>query len=226
MKLHIFQNSEIEKPGAILDWAKSNKVEIQIVEVFKGQALPDTQDVEATIVLGAPISANEPNLAWLNEQRDFLKLLISNNKKILGICLGAQILVQAQGGTISKGRASEVGWHLVDFRFSQCRGHLNTLVNEKIEIFQFHSEVFSTVEKSVNFGSSRLSENQGLEINQSTLAFAGHIEITEALVTDYLQNFKKYLNKNDFDHLSLNLEERIRLSQQLLFKVLSAWSGI
>lgn len=82
-----------------------------------GDPLPaDTAGFDALIVLGGSMAAWEDDVAgWLPATRALLVDAIGRDVPALGICLGAQLLAHATGGTVERGpQGLEVGLVTVD----------------------------------------------------------------------------------------------------------------
>ena len=79
--------------------------EIATVPVFEGEPdfaefdAPDLGDVDLIIALGGPMSANDGYPA-LQREMEYLRTVTDAGKPVLGICLGAQLLSRALGGTV------------------------------------------------------------------------------------------------------------------------------
>lgn len=79
--------------------------EVVTVPVFEGEPVfgefdaPDLGDVDLIIALGGPMSANDGYPA-LQREMEYLRMAAETGKQVLGICLGAQLLSRALGGTV------------------------------------------------------------------------------------------------------------------------------
>ena len=60
---------------------------------------PALEEVSLIVILGGPMSANDDYPA-LHLERAYLREAISTGKPVLGICLGAQLMSTALGGTV------------------------------------------------------------------------------------------------------------------------------
>ena len=52
----------------------------------------------------------EDKFPWLALEKRFLKASIQAGKRIIGVCLGAQLLADVLGGPVTKGQYREIGW--------------------------------------------------------------------------------------------------------------------
>ncbi len=79
--------------------------EVLLVRAGEGEALPsDLVGWDGLLVLGGPAAAWEDDVApWLPATRDLLRQAVAGGLPTLGICLGAQLLAMATGGTVERG---------------------------------------------------------------------------------------------------------------------------
>ena len=127
------------------------------------------------VLLGSPHSVAEiDSLAWLKAEADWLRPLLDGPQKILGICLGAQLLAHLLGGRIRVGPHAEIGWHALE----GC--------DPLTAVFQWHREVFSLPPGATAFGRSAATPLQGFR-RGNIWALAGHPEVDEALAREYFR---------------------------------------
>lgn len=86
-------------PGHLERVARAHGVEIEVVALDAGDALPDVASVEAVAVLGGEMGAYETDrVPYLVAEKAWLADLVSAQVPVLGICLGCQLLADALGG--------------------------------------------------------------------------------------------------------------------------------
>lgn len=75
---------------------------VRLVLAFAGEAIPTADDVgDALVVLGGQMSAySDDDAPWLPAVRDLLAAAARSGVPTLGICLGAQLLAVAGGGSV------------------------------------------------------------------------------------------------------------------------------
>jgi GMP synthase-like glutamine amidotransferase len=100
MRVLCIRNVSFEGPGSIAQWAKRRGH--AFTEARGGQGLPDLDSFEFLVVLGGRA-----------EQRRFIAGAADEGKRVLGICLGAQLLAVALGGRVFRNPELEIGWYPV-----------------------------------------------------------------------------------------------------------------
>ena len=69
---------------------------------------PDLADINLVLILGGPFSAND-DLPALHQERAYLKDALAQDKPVFGVCLGAQMMSTALGGTVEPSGGYQIG---------------------------------------------------------------------------------------------------------------------
>jgi GMP synthase-like glutamine amidotransferase len=166
-KFLIIQHEESTPPGSLLDWLQINKLPYEI-SYFSRNPLSYTKDLQGRpiIILGGGVNVDEVDLyPWLIEEKIFIKNCIDNDHKILGICLGAQLLAEALGGKVFKAEKAEIGWHPIKFLGFDL----------SLYAFHWHFYQFTLPDGAINLAKSEICPNQAFRY-KNLLAFQFHPE--------------------------------------------------
>lgn len=137
MKIHYLQHVPFENLANIELWARSKNYTISKTLLFNNDALPKTSDFDWLIIMGGPMNIYEDKkYPWLLKEKKFIEKAIADKKIVLGICLGAQLIVDVLGGAVYKNNYKEIGWHPV----SLTKGTKNSSVFGKLpdKFIAFH----------------------------------------------------------------------------------------
>lgn len=101
---------------------------------------------------------NEKKINQINSK--IIKYSIQNNKKLLGICYGAEILSLTLGGTIRKLETSQKGDEEVSIQ------RKNILINKKIKVFESHGfEISKLPNLLISIASSKNCKYEIIQYN-------------------------------------------------------------
>lgn len=205
MSVLICKNIETEGPGTIEDYLKTQEIPYKIVELSKGEKIPEPDRFGTFIIMGGPMSVNEDNrYPYIKEEEKLVMDFISQDKKVLGICLGAQIMAKALGSEVYKGSKEEIGWYDIELTEDGLKdSHMRSLtlhpgtgnLREKFKVFHWHGETFDIPEGAKRLASSELYPNQAFKSMNKAYAFQFHIEVSKGMIYKWLKNESTNINK-------------------------------
>lgn len=190
--------------------------------LWAGQALPFAQDFHALIVMGGPMNIYEDRkYSWLKEEKRFIEKAIKSQKKVLGICLGAQLIADVLGGKVSKNRYQEIGWLPMEWTYqTKFVPWLKAYPREMI-VFQWHGDTFQIPRSAVHLAKSKACENQAFLYKNQVLALQFHLESTpesvkllarhcrqEIVKAPFVQSAEKIIgHKSEFEKTNQKMKE-------------------
>ena len=197
MSVLILKNIASEGPGTIEDFLRNNNISYSIVEMSR-EDLPSADNYDTLIIMGGPMSVNEADIyPYITKEEELVKDFIKKGKKILGICLGAQIMAKALGAKVYVGPEKEIGWYDIELQENGIRDPFITKLAthpragdfwRKFKVFHWHGETFDIPEGTVRVAKSVLYPNQAFRLGNRAYAFQFHIEVTKEMIYDWLSN--------------------------------------
>jgi GMP synthase-like glutamine amidotransferase len=149
-------------------------LEFAVYDVEEGVYPEDIDEVDAYLITGSKSSVYEDK-PWIHTLMEFVRLLDSRHKKVVGICFGHQLVAQALGGRTEK---SPKGWGvgLHRHRFSE----LPTWHDQGepgFDILVSHQDqVVENAPGATVLAGSDFCENAVCQIGEHILTFQGHPE--------------------------------------------------
>lgn len=206
MSVLICKNIDIEGPETIENFLSENNIPYDIVELCQNNSIQqNTNKYNYLVLLGGPMSVNEDNIyTYLREEQELIKDFISKNKKIFGICLGAQLIAKSLNANVYKGKQPEIGWYDIKLTDEGKKDKLiqslakergSGQVLDKFKVFQLHGETFDIPQNCVRLLESNLYPNQAFKYGNNVYAFQFHIEVKKETIFKWLKNENCNLNE-------------------------------
>ena len=188
MKIHVFQHVSFEDEASIGTWAKDKGHHITRTLFFDGETPPTAKDFDILLVMGGPMSVNdEKEFPFLVMEKAYIRNTILEGKKVLGICLGAQMIAAVLGGTVTKNPEKEIGWFPVRMTEKAVPLRLLQGIPKGFTAFHWHGETFSVPRGAVAIAESEACTNQGFVFQDRVVALQFHLESTPASVNRLVQ---------------------------------------
>ena len=112
MRIHCLQHVAHEGPGTLREWAALHGYHINFTMLFEADPTwPDESEFDLLLVMGGFMNVDEEQkFPWLKKEKEFIKESLQNDKQVVGICLGAQLLASALGKPVYPGSEKEIGF--------------------------------------------------------------------------------------------------------------------
>lgn len=139
--------------------------------------LKSLKKADLLVILGGPISVNDENrYPFLLDEFELVEWRIQNQKKTLGICLGAQVIAKVMGAKVYPAKEKEIGWKPIVLAQEGKKSPLE--VFENIKLFHWHGETFDLPKGSALLASTSVCPHQAFSVSSHTLALQFHPEVT------------------------------------------------
>ncbi len=221
MRIHYLQHKPYESPGCILDWANKNGHSLSATKFYEGINFPELSDFDFLIIMGGPMGVyDEDKYPWLIEEKKFIKESIQNNKIVLGICLGSQLIADSLGSKVYKNKFKEIGWFPVKIK---NRHKFFSALPQEIKTAHWHGDTFDLPAGAVHIAESSACKNQAFVFNDRVIGLQFHLEFTVESLKELINNGREELVKDKYvqteDEILSSLE-LLSTSNSLLFKIL------
>lgn len=195
-RIHFFQHVDFEEPGHLVTWANKNSHSISTTRFFQSYQLPDLSDWDLLIILGGPMSVHDTSIyPSLSEEIAYIKQALSHKKKIVGICLGAQLIALSLGAAVSKNSEPEIGWYpIFPIQEQDLPLDLHT-IPDPFWAFHWHGEVFSLPEGALSLYQTSITPCQAFYIPDSVLGLQFHWEANAETIEQMLEAGSTELQK-------------------------------
>lgn len=218
MKLHVLQHAEGEGLGSLKEWFVQQGAQIKTTRVDLHEPFPKQDDIDWLIIMGGPMSAYEDDkYSWLKTEKEFIKEAIDQNKKVLGICLGGQLIASALGANVYANAEQEIGW------YSILKTHdIATWLPKESQLLCWHGDCFTLPENATSFANSAITKHQGFCISPRVWALQFHIEAHEDTTETFFKVSGSRLPEGDYiQHLdSLFSSKHLYTSRKIAYKLL------
>lgn len=150
-----------------------------------GGAWHSARDADLLVVLGGPIGvADTDAYPFLRTELELLGERLARDRPTLGICLGAQLLALASGGSVQPGTEAEIGYAPVTLTSAANDSVLEPL--RSVPVLHWHGDVISTPPELPPLASTPLCENQAFARGPNVLGLQFHLEADSASLERWL----------------------------------------
>jgi GMP synthase (glutamine-hydrolysing) len=195
--VYVMQHIHCETPGIISECLKTAGISARSIRTFDGGEIPQSMnEAEGLIVMGGPMSVyDHKQFPFLLEEQRLIEAALKDDKPVLGVCLGSQLLAATLGSEVKSGARKEIGWHSVELFESAGSDRLWNGLPPRFTAFHWHGDVFDLPNGSIALAASDLTPCQGFRYGTNAYGFLFHMEVTENIIQNMVEEFSGELEE-------------------------------
>ncbi|MDB5972286.1 MAG: type 1 glutamine amidotransferase [Hydrocarboniphaga sp.] len=189
MRVHWLQHAPEDDLGCIAPWLAARGHTVTRSGLYEGDALPSLAEFDALLVMGGAMNVDEEGAhPWLVDEKRFLRSVLSGGQRVLGICLGAQLIAEQLGAKVLRNAHREIGWFDVELSdagraFAPMSGWPASL-----PLFHWHGYRFELPPAATRLAFSAACDQQAFAFDDGrVIGLQFHPEVTSAGVRLWLE---------------------------------------
>ncbi len=226
MNIHYLQHVPFESPGRITDWAADKGHWLSGTLLYESTDFPHQSAFDLLIVLGGPMGVyEEDRYPWLIAEKAFIKACIQEQKLVLGICLGAQLIAEALGGRVVHNPYREIGWLPVKMMEEARNTVFLKHFPREYTPFHWHGDTFQLPDGIRSAAVSPGCANQAFEYNGRVVGLQFHLESSNDSISKLIQHCREEMEPGMYvqhSYQMLNQTSLLEKSNEILIELLNA----
>lgn len=199
MRIHSLQHVPFEDIGSLHGDIQAKGFSLTTTHLYKGDLPPALSDFDVLIVMGGPMGVyDDDQYSWLAQEKEFIASAIAAGKKVMGICLGAQLIACVLGAKVTRNAHREIGWFPLEIPAEASTHPLGKILAQCTKVFHWHGDTFETPAQAQLIASSQACANQAYVIDNQVYGFQFHLETTEKSASALIENCAEDLDTSRY----------------------------
>jgi GMP synthase (glutamine-hydrolysing) len=187
-RILVFQHVAAEPLGTLDPLIRQRGHRIRFVNFEREpDAQPSIDRYRGLIVLGGPMNVDEqaahPHLA--TELR-LIEQALRQDKPVLGICLGAQLLAHVLGAPVQRHVQPEIGWYDLHATEAGREDPVLAPLGNTAPVFQWHGRRFELPRDALHLARTESCDAQAFRHGDRAYGFQFHLEMDLPLIERWL----------------------------------------
>jgi GMP synthase-like glutamine amidotransferase len=189
MKVHWFQHVEFEGLGLIEAWLRARGHEISVTRWWAGEkAGADAAECEWLIVMGGPMNIYQHrDHPWLVAEKAAIAAAVARGARVLGVCLGAQLIADVLGGKVMQNAEREIGWWAVRAVDASLAEDERYAFPSEVCVLHWHGDTFTLPPGARRLAASEGCAQQAFAVGERVLALQFHLEMGAGAVGEIVK---------------------------------------
>ncbi len=191
MRVAIIENTRITHHGQVGVALHEAGARVRAFHPYAGEPLPnDTNGFDALVVFGGEQNALADHThPYLPQLAGLMRQFCEDDRAVLGICLGSQVLARAFDAENHIGTAPEFGWQEIRLTDAAAADPVLGVLPPAFRSFQWHSDTFTLPQGAVHLAKSNTAAHQAYRIGRAAYGMQFHFEANRRVVGDWNREF-------------------------------------
>jgi GMP synthase (glutamine-hydrolysing) len=196
----ILQHVRPEPPGTIIEALDDREVTHRTVKLHRGDSVPDTLDADGLVVMGGRMGVGDiGDPPHLLQELDLIEDALRDERPVLGVCLGSQLMAHVLGADVRPASSKEIGWKEVTLTDAADDDPLFQDVDDPFTAFHWHGDVFTLPDEAERLARTAQTEHQAFRCGNSAYGLLFHLEVTPKTVAWMTKAFQDELADEGLD---------------------------
>ena len=189
MRVHWLQHADFEDLGCIAPWLAARGHQVSGTRLYAGETPPDSAAFDALVVMGGPMNIYEyDRYPWLRGEKRLIRAAVDAGKRVLGVCLGAQLLADVLGGPVTRNADSEIGWFPLSLTASGRESALFADLPQSFTGFHWHGDTYALPPGAECLATSEGCAQQAFVVGRQVLGLQFHLEVTRVNAEEWFRH--------------------------------------
>lgn len=181
MRIHWLQHADYEELGCIAPALLQRGHTLSQTRLHANEALPAADAFDALLVMGGPMNIYEhAEYPWLLAEKVFIKAALDAGKRVMGICLGAQLIADVLGGPVTRNAETEIGWWDIELDADGHTAPAFAGFPARFTAFHWHGDTFAMPPGAKPLMHSEACAHQAFAYGTRVIGIQFHLEVTAA----------------------------------------------
>lgn len=187
-RLLVFQHVAAEPLGTLDRLIRRRRHRIRFVNFERHpDAEPNIDRYRGLVVLGGPMNVeDQARRPHLRTELKAIEQALAQDKPVLGICLGAQLLAHVLGAPVRRNPVAEIGWYPLEATTQGARDPVLSPLPSGSPVFQWHSCTFDLPAGASQLARTASCEQQAFRYGRAAYGFQFHLEMDQPLIERWL----------------------------------------
>lgn len=193
MRIHFLIHESFEAPGAIETWAQDHGHATTYTRFYENDTLPQNVDnIDYLIVMGGPQSPATTEVECSHyhakEEIEFIGKAITQDKFLLGVCLGAQLIGEAMGAKFDHSPNREIGVFDLTLTDEAKNDPIFSTFPKVFPVGHWHGDMPGLTPTTAVLATSKGCPRQIVRYSPKVYGFQCHFEFTPASIEGMIEN--------------------------------------
>jgi GMP synthase (glutamine-hydrolysing) len=189
MKIHCLTHVPFEDAANIGTWAERRGHPLTYTHLYQHDLLPAIESFDMVAIMGGSMNIYEHEAyPWLAQEKKFIRRAIDAGKKVIGVCLGGQLITDVLGGQVRPNSYKEIGWHPIKLTSRAAKSVAFSALPPTMTVFHWHGDTFSIPPGAIHLASSTVCTDQAFQYGDHVMALQFHLEYSQESIEKMLGN--------------------------------------